>query len=262
MFNFCSVGLKISGVSPIVAHALCHFDNESITAVAATTTGPHTLAFLGTADGAIKKVMLSGPTPGEYEHISVDAGERILPDTQMSVRQDYLYVLSRRRLTKMRVEHCAAHTNCSACLESRDPFCGWCSLEKRCTVRSACQKDTSASRWLSLGTGQQCIDFEQVVPDQIPIGQTGSVQLTIRTLPELPHNAKYRCVFGQAQPIDAVVLEHGLSCATPSLAARPPIPADADHVSVPLAVRSSETNKDFVARSFAFFDCSRHLTCR
>lgn len=102
----------------------------------------------------------------------------------------------------------------------------------------------------------------QVVPDQIPIGLTGDVQLIIRTLPELPHNAKYRCVFGGAQPIDAVVLEHGLRCATPPLLARPAIGADADHVSVPLAVRSSETNKDFVARSFAFFDCGRHATCR
>lgn len=26
-------------------------------------------------------------------------------------------------------------------------------------------------------------------------------------------------------------------------------------------VRSSETNKDFVSRNFAYFDCSRHTTC-
>lgn len=262
VYSFCTAGLKISGVSPIVARALFHFDNESITSVTATNTGPHTLAFLGTADGVIKKVMLSGSAPGEYEQIQVDQGQRILPDTTMSPKQDFLYVLSRRKITKLRVEHCAIHTNCSSCLESRDPFCGWCSLEKRCTVRNACQKDTSASRWLSLGSGQQCIDFEMVMPDQIPINQKATVQLVIRTLPELPHGAKYRCVFGDAQPIDAAVLEHGLSCIAPPPNARPTIPAGQDHILVPLAVRSSETNKDFVSRSFAFFDCSRHDTCR
>lgn len=83
------------------------------------------------------------------------------------------------QITKLRVEHCGKYTNCSSCLESRDPFCGWCSLEKRCTVRSACQKDTSASRWLSLGTGQQCIDFEMVLPDKIPINQMGIVSFFI-----------------------------------------------------------------------------------
>lgn len=162
----------------------------------------------------------------------------------------------------MRVEHCGIYTNCSSCLESRDPFCGWCSLEKRCTIRNACQKDTSASRWLSLGTGQQCIDFEMVLPNKIPINQMATVQLVIRTLPELPINAKYKCVFGNSTPIDAVVLENGLSCQTPSVNNRPMIPAQADHVSVPLSVRSSETNKDFVSRSFSFFDCGRHDTCR
>lgn len=162
----------------------------------------------------------------------------------------------------MRVEHCSMYTNCSSCLESRDPFCGWCSLEKRCTIRNACHKDTSASRWLSLGTGQQCIDFEMVLPNKIPINQMASVQLVIRTLPELPINAKYKCVFGNSTPIDAIVLENGLSCQTPPTNNRPIIPNQTDHVLVPLSVRSSETNKDFVSRSFAFFDCARHDTCR
>lgn len=166
------------------------------------------------------------------------------------------------QLTKMRVEHCGIYTTCSSCLESRDPFCGWCSLEKKCTVRSACQRDTSASRWLSLGIGQQCIDFEMVNPDKIQINQMTSVHLTIRTLPELPANAKYKCVFGNSTPIDASVTENGLSCPTPPIKSRPNIEPNKDHILVPLSVRSSETNKDFVSRSFAFFDCSVHDTCR
>lgn len=58
------------------------------------------------------------------------------------------------------------------------------------------------------------------------------------------------------------MLENGLSCETPPISERPSIEVGKDHVLVPLSVRSSETNKDFVSRSFAFFDCSRHTTCR
>ncbi|XP_017111505.1 plexin-B isoform X1 [Drosophila elegans] len=263
IYNFCSVGLKISGVSPITTHALFHFENVSITSVTATSTTDqqHSLAFLGTDMGVIKKVLLSGQSPGEYEEIVVDAGNRILPNTMMSPKKDFLYVLSQRKITKLRIEHCSVYTNCSACLESRDPFCGWCSLEKRCTVRSTCQRDTSASRWLSLGSGQQCIEFESIIPEKIPITELTNLHLIIRTLPE-PFNAKYRCVFGNSTPIDAEILDNGLGCATPPLDERPVIPANTDHVSVPLSVRSSETNKDFVSRYFAFFDCSHHGNCQ
>ena len=110
------------------------------------------------------------------------------------------------------------------------------------------------------------------------------VQLTIRTLPELPIGAKYKCVFGDAEPIEAAVTATGLSCRTPDLQSRPSIDQSSsasasassasalsssgsslasvsDHVLVPLSVRSSETNKDFVSRNFAFYDCSRHRTC-
>ncbi|XP_058463896.1 plexin-B [Malaya genurostris] len=262
IFNFCHVGLKISGVTSITTRSMFTFPNESITSVTITNTGPHTLAFLGTIDGWIKKILMSGASAGEYEKIEIDTGYKILPDTMISPQSDYLYVLSEKKVTKIQVEHCRTFLNCSSCLESRDPFCGWCSLEKRCTVRNACQKDTSTARWLSISTGQQCIDFEMVSPDKIPITQMTTVHLTIRTLPELPQNSKYKCVFGNSTPIDANVTNEGLVCRTPPLYSRPVLLVNTDHILVPLSVRSSETNKDFVSRNFAFYDCSRHENCR
>ncbi|XP_052902488.1 plexin-B [Anopheles moucheti] len=264
IFSFCHVGLKISGVTPVIAQARFAFgEGVSLTSIAVTNIGPHTLAFVGSNNGWIRKVLLSGREAGEYERLLVDEeGLSILPDTMFAPSNDHLYVLSERKVIKMKVEHCGTFGNCSACLESRDPYCGWCSLEKRCTVRTACQKDTSAARWLSIGTGQQCIDFEMVAPDRVPVGQMSVVRLVIKTLPELPHNAQYRCVFGNATPIDANVTKEGLICTTPPVIERPAIPDGQDHVLVPLSVRSSETNKDFVSRSFAFYDCTSHDTCR
>ena len=73
------------------------------------------------------------------------------------------------------------------------------------------------------------------------------VQLTIRTLPELPVGAKYKCVFGDADPIDAIVTATGLSCPTPDLLSRPAIPFSPilsnikDHVLVPLSVSACQS---------------------
>ncbi|KFM58901.1 Plexin-B, partial [Stegodyphus mimosarum] len=69
------------------------------------------------------------------------------------------------------------------------------------------------------------------------------------------------CVFGRSTPVQAKVTDQGLACLAPVLAERPPIPTGKDHVSVDLAVRSSETNKDFLNRLFAFYDCSVHKKC-
>lgn len=266
VYNFCSIGLKISGSKSIKKKALVNFWDTSITSITPAHTGQHTLAFCGTEDGKIKKVLLTEPNLGIYDTLTIDPGNEILPDSIIS--NGHLYVLSKKRLTKVRLEHCARFTNCSACLQSNDPYCGWCSLEKRCTIRQDCTKDTvqQQSRWLSINNGQQCIDFEAIQPDRIQINDTKTkLQLIIRTLPDLPTNKKYQCVFGgnsTTPPIDAVVNELGLICPTPPISLRPKIlEKQFDHVAIPLSVRSSETNKDFVSRTLIYYDCTRHTNC-
>ena len=56
ILNFCEVGLRISGVSPISSQAALHFPNTSLVSVSMATTERHTVAFLGTSDGTLKKV--------------------------------------------------------------------------------------------------------------------------------------------------------------------------------------------------------------
>uniref|UniRef100_T1IKW3 Uncharacterized protein n=1 Tax=Strigamia maritima TaxID=126957 RepID=T1IKW3_STRMM len=141
------------------------------------------------------------------------------------------------------------------------------SSQSGCTVKATCQNATkselgrSPPRWVSLGS-QQCIDFESVNPDTIPINEIRLLHLTIHELPQLPFGAKYLCVFGNTSPIEAQVSPNGLICATPDISQRPTIAKDEDHATVYLSVRSSETNTDFVSRSFHYFDCSIHSNCK
>lgn len=56
ILNFCEVGLKISGKTPIVNQAVIQFPDTSLTSVTIATVERHTVAFLGTKDGRLKKV--------------------------------------------------------------------------------------------------------------------------------------------------------------------------------------------------------------
>ena len=129
--NFCEVALKISGDSPILGQAVVHFPDTFITSITVANAESHTVAFLGTDNGYIKKVLLSGSEASVYETIEIDKGQKILPDTLVDPSGNNLYVLSNSHVSKVRVEHCSSYANCSSCLEAGDPYCGWCSLEKR-----------------------------------------------------------------------------------------------------------------------------------
>ena len=54
--NFCEVGLKISGSIPIVQTAAIQFQDTLLTSIALAATEQHTVAFVGTSTGIIRKV--------------------------------------------------------------------------------------------------------------------------------------------------------------------------------------------------------------
>ncbi|KAF0310109.1 Plexin-B [Amphibalanus amphitrite] len=67
----------------------------------------------------------------EYDELELDPGSEILSDMVLDEQRQHVYVLSETKVFKLKLQTCEQHTNCSLCLETRDPYCGWCSLEKR-----------------------------------------------------------------------------------------------------------------------------------
>ncbi|XP_077487352.1 plexin-B-like [Amblyomma americanum] len=269
IINFCNETVKLNGSVPISARAAMTYPNDTLTSLATVLVGHHNVLFVGTAEGTLKKILLTGATAAEeFEQVSLDPGHKIIPQIYVEAAQNYLFAVSIYKVSKVRIEKCQQYETCESCLASRNPFCGWCSLERRCTVKAQCQNATgilaersSSARWLSLGSNK-CIDFLAVRPDQLPYKSMSMVDLVINQLPQLPYGAHYLCVYGSSAPIQARVTHLGLACMSPLVAARPPIPPGKDHVVVDLAVRSSETDTDFIHREFVFFDCSVHKTCK
>lgn len=57
ILNFCNETVKLNGSVPIAAIAGLTYSNSTLTSVALSTTGQHTVAFVGTGEGLLKKVI-------------------------------------------------------------------------------------------------------------------------------------------------------------------------------------------------------------
>ena len=124
---------------PIEAAPVLTYSNDHLVAVAATSTHDYTVAFLGTSDGRIKKAVVETVTNAfEYSDEAIVPDSRIGADLHFDQSKNFLYVMTDKRVTLMRVQNCQQHKTCGECLGARDPYCGWCSLENKCSLRSDC----------------------------------------------------------------------------------------------------------------------------
>nr|CAD7429273.1 unnamed protein product [Timema monikensis] len=54
--------------------------------------------------------------------------------TWASTSSGLIWSAGDEEISKVKIWHCSSYINCSTCLEAKDPYCGWCSLEKRQAV--------------------------------------------------------------------------------------------------------------------------------
>uniref|UniRef100_A0A673I0T1 Plexin-B2-like n=1 Tax=Sinocyclocheilus rhinocerous TaxID=307959 RepID=A0A673I0T1_9TELE len=116
--------------------------NDMLTAVAVAVENEHTVAFLGTSGADVLKV---SPIPG--------SGCGCLP-----------------------VQACEQKNDCQSCVSQRDPYCGWCVLEGRCTRKKDCRKGEGKNAWL-WSPKQTCVTIESFEPPNISCKKTERTQV-------------------------------------------------------------------------------------
>ena len=125
--DFCGLDVNspLGGEMPVTMTAAATFNTE-ITSVAATSTSSFTVAFIGTAQGRVKKLVVeSGTVATEYADILIDEGSAINQDMFFDKKEMNIYVMSEQKVSKVRVHECNVHKTCGECLTARDPYCGW-----------------------------------------------------------------------------------------------------------------------------------------
>uniref|UniRef100_A0A8B9ZXV1 Sema domain-containing protein n=1 Tax=Anas zonorhyncha TaxID=75864 RepID=A0A8B9ZXV1_9AVES len=257
--NFCGLDMNAPlGVSSMV-RGLPIFteDGDRMTSVIAYVYKNHSLAFVGTKSGKLKKIRVDGTTKNtlEYEIVQVVDTGPVLRDMAFSVDHEHLYIMSEKQLTRVPVESCSQYETCSECLGSGDPHCGWCVLHNTCTRKERCERSSEPRRFAS--EMKQCVRLT-VHPNNISVSQY-NVLLVLETynVPEL--SAGVNCTFEDLSEMDGLVVGSQIQCISPAAKEVPQIITENDGSA--LQLKSKETGMTFASTSFVFYNCSVHNSC-
>ncbi|XP_076016194.1 plexin-B2-like [Genypterus blacodes] len=225
-----------------------------MTAVAVAVEKEHAVAFVGTSAGEVLKVHLSanpevyGRVPGEVP------GDKVNKDLLLDAGLQHLYITTEKKITKVPVESCELKTDCHSCVSMKDPYCGWCVLEGRCTRKMACRRSTEENTWL-WSPGQQCVQIQAFNPPNLSCKKTQQVDISVPALPNLQVSDRLQCMFGSFRS-GAVVTDDGkvVTCSLPDPVDIPSTPHLQDYVSVPVKVL---VNRDIEVTSgqYHFYNC-------
>lgn len=137
--DFCGSELNypISGEQAITAAPAASFKTR-ITAIVAIQYRSFTIAFAGTADGHLKKILIKSKTHAiEYDDFEIHKNSAIRSNLQIDAEQAHLYAITKDRLTKAKLYNCDDFSDCPECSQTNDPYCEWCFMENKCNSPNA-----------------------------------------------------------------------------------------------------------------------------
>eukprot|EP00105_Crassostrea_gigas_P003325 XP_011416137.1 PREDICTED: plexin A3 [Crassostrea gigas] len=266
--EYCGIydfNTPINGPKSIKAQRAISIDTTASSLIVTTTYASYTVAFIGTRTGHIKKVSIeSSNIATEYDDITVDPGFPILKDMVFDEVEQYLYVLSPNKLVKIVVQNCSQYTTCKECKGANDPYCGWCSLENKCSLAQECPEYDSALKWMGYN-GETCTKITQVYPEKIQrdknLAKTTTISLYISNLPTFM--GSYKCAFhGNGKTIETAAnrtTPNMVKCDTPVHNELPPFPIYTDYITMKLSVVVMRF--DIASTNFTLFDCKVHSNC-
>ncbi|XP_051805095.1 plexin-B2-like isoform X2 [Acanthochromis polyacanthus] len=228
-----------------------------MTAVAVAVEIEHAVAFLGTATGEVLKVHLSahpevyGRAPGEV------TGDKVNKNLLFDSDHQHLYITTEKKITKVPVQACHLKTDCHSCVNMKDPYCGWCVLEGRCTRKQDCSRSSEDNTWL-WSPNQQCVQIQAFSPPNLSCRKTQQVDISIPTLPRLRPTDSIQCVFGSFRTGGVVTVEDSrveVTCSLPDPVQIPATPDDQDFVSVPVQVLVNNVI-EVTSGKYHFYNCA------
>ncbi|XP_063064804.1 plexin-B3 isoform X2 [Engraulis encrasicolus] len=226
-----------------------------LTAVATATEAGHTIVLLGDKAGHLHKVFLQADGTGVlYDSVTVDERSAVNSDLLLDSTGQSVYVLTQKKVTRLAVAQCSRHTDCQSCLSVRDPYCGWCVLEGRCSRKTECQRHAQANHWLwSYRQEQQCVAVQSLVPSSQSREEQTQVSFTVAQLPMLTGDESLSCRFGELPPQPAVVRDNSITCQSPRPELLPQSPEGSDHMALRVSLMFGDVTISHT--NLTFYDC-------
>ncbi|KAM4651060.1 plexin-D1 isoform 2-T2 [Discoglossus pictus] len=246
---------------PLSARPL--FLEKGLTSVAVASLGNYTVVFLGTSSGQLLKINLNPSLDVESkETITIAQGQPVHHIMAFDpVDPTYLYVMTSHQMARVKVAECDKYQSCTECLEAADAYCGWCTMEARCSLEQECNNSRDPGYWTSpsLGGVQQCPAL-LIMPSEIDISTEaeGIILLITGNLPDLS-NMNVSCDYGHGILLPATVIidsdQQWANCVFLPKDKYPEFPPTQDHVTVSLAVSVGEAR--ITDNNISIYDCKR-----
>uniref|UniRef100_A0A8C3PIE7 Plexin-D1 n=1 Tax=Calidris pygmaea TaxID=425635 RepID=A0A8C3PIE7_9CHAR len=193
--------------------------------------------------------------------ISVAYGEPVHPIMQFDPSDStYLYLMTSHQMTRVKVAACNQYSTCRECLAAADAYCGWCTMETRCSLQRECTNFTGANFWASASEGvQQCPSMTILEPEINIDKENPALIIQINgTIPNL-NGTNISCDYGNNIHTVARVagdyVNQFIYCSLLPREKYPTFPDDQDHVVVETALRVN--GKNIIRASFTIYDCKR-----
>uniref|UniRef100_A0A4W6D4Z9 Plexin-A2 n=1 Tax=Lates calcarifer TaxID=8187 RepID=A0A4W6D4Z9_LATCA len=260
--HFCGLDINqpLGGSQLVSGRTVFTESRDRLTSVTSYIYNGHSVVFLGTRSGQLKKIRVDGPLEGGvlYETVTVmKDSSAILRDMAFSLDRNSLYVMSDHQVAQVPVEACGQYGTCAECLSSGDPHCGWCVLYNMCSRKDRCQRAEETFRFAT--------DIDRCVkviahPDSIAVSAHGvPLLLEVNNVPDL--SAGITCSFGQQAEVEGHVKGNRVMCLSPAGKEVPQIPEGQDWAGVELRLNSKETGQMVASTEVKFYNCSTHQTC-
>ncbi|XP_019392531.1 PREDICTED: plexin-D1, partial [Crocodylus porosus] len=235
------------------------FKYHGLTSVAVASVNNYTVVFLGTANGGLLKINLNEAMKVvSRKSISVAYGEPVHPIMQFDPSDSsYLYLMTSYQMTRVKVAVCNQYATCTECLAAADAYCGWCTMETRCSLQHECMNSAESNFWTSASEGVEHCPSMTILPSEINIEDTNSgtiIQLN-GSIPML-NGTEMFCDYGNnIYTVARAASNDIIYCDLFPREKYPAFPPNQDHVIIETALRVN--GKNIVWTNFTIYDCKR-----
>ncbi|KAJ8016168.1 hypothetical protein DPEC_G00004390 [Dallia pectoralis] len=239
------------------------FESLGLSSVAVDNVHNHTVVFLGTSTGRLRKLTLrKNLTVANQWALKLPGRESVHHIMTFDpMDRNYLYVMTSHHLLRVKLASCDLYRTCSDCLGAADAHCGWCTLESRCSIQGECASGPLVRSWIGMGDkSQQCPSMTLTPPEISLSADIKNVGILINgSVPDLA-GSSVKCDYGLGIATAATVhLDYGpaqiQTCPLLPRERYPDIPQGRDHLTIPVAIKVNGTS--VVSGSFVIYDCER-----
>jgi hypothetical protein len=182
-----------------------------------------------------------------------------------------LYIGLNRKILKVNLSNCSSYKTCSTCLNSDNPYCGWCLFGNKCTSRSECQTGS----WLFNTNSSTCPFIKNIIYNdkkylngsQIYLSPLNNNLLKLSVSFKIENYYKFVCLLVDreiiVQEVEASIDGNLVVC---EFSAKNDLNEKSNDLSLSISFKIPQTNEiisfsDGKMFKFIYINCLNRVTC-